>query len=136
MSTVSVASFSRHPRRRRSLFALRHFRRQRVVLAELTGNWEFKLKQMEHGLCRAAIHWITSSISPGKWSPASNAGTFPDTVFLTLKTPCPKCGGTVQENYRKFKCQKCDFSIWKVVSSREFAPEEIETLITKRSVAL
>jgi DNA topoisomerase-3 len=40
----------------------------------------------------------------------------------------------VQENYRKFKCQKCDFSIWKVVSSREFAPEEIETLITKRSV--
>jgi DNA topoisomerase-3 len=40
----------------------------------------------------------------------------------------------VQENYRKFKCQKCDFSIWKVVSSREFAPEEIETLIAKRSV--
>jgi DNA topoisomerase-3 len=40
----------------------------------------------------------------------------------------------VNETYRKFKCQKCDFSIWKVVSSREFAPEEIETLITKGSV--
>src|SRR5438477_10087513 len=61
-------------------------------------------------------------------------GDIPDTVFLTLKTPCPKCGGKVQETYRKFKCQKCDFAIWKVVSSREFAPEEIETLIAKRSV--
>src|SRR2546427_7568432 len=61
-------------------------------------------------------------------------GDIPDTVFRTLKTPCPKCGGTVQENYRKFKCQKCDFAIWKVVSSREFSPEEIETLIAKRSV--
>jgi DNA topoisomerase-3 len=40
----------------------------------------------------------------------------------------------VQENYRKFRCQKCDFSIWKVVSSREFAPEEIEQLITQRAV--
>ena len=40
----------------------------------------------------------------------------------------------MQENYRKFQCQKCDFSIWKVVSSREFAPEEIEELIAKGSV--
>jgi DNA topoisomerase III len=61
-------------------------------------------------------------------------GNIPDTVFLTLTMPCPKCGGTVQENYRKFQCQKCDFSIWKVVSSRQFAPEEIEELIAKRTV--
>jgi len=62
------------------------------------------------------------------------SGDIPDTAFLTLKTPCPKCGSKVNETYRKFKCQKCDFSIWKVVSSREFAPEEIETLIEKKSV--
>jgi DNA topoisomerase-3 len=61
-------------------------------------------------------------------------GDIPETAFLTLKTSCPKCGGKVQENYRKFKCQNCEFSIWKVVSSREFSPEEIETLIVKRSV--
>jgi len=61
-------------------------------------------------------------------------GDIPDTAFLTLKTPCPKCGSQVNETYRKFKCQKCDFSIWKVVSSREFAPEEIETLIEKKTV--
>src|ERR1019366_1288889 len=61
-------------------------------------------------------------------------GDIPDTAFLTLKAPCPKCGGTVQENYRKFQCQACDFNIWKVVSSREFAPEEIEELIAKHTI--
>jgi DNA topoisomerase-3 len=40
----------------------------------------------------------------------------------------------VLENYRKFQCQACDFSIWKVVSSREFAPEEIEELIAKKTI--
>jgi DNA topoisomerase-3 len=40
----------------------------------------------------------------------------------------------VQENYRKFQCQKCDFSIWKVTSGREWSPEEVAELITKRYV--
>jgi DNA topoisomerase III len=38
----------------------------------------------------------------------------------------------VQENYRKFQCQKCDFAIWKVTSGREWSPEEVAELITKR----
>jgi DNA topoisomerase-3 len=40
----------------------------------------------------------------------------------------------VQENYRKFQCQKCDFSLWKVTSGREWSPEEVAELITKRSI--
>jgi len=59
-------------------------------------------------------------------------GDIPDTAFATVPAPCPKCGGTVQENYRKFQCQRCDFSLWKVVSGREWAPEEVAELITKR----
>src|SRR5512141_2596957 len=65
---------------------------------------------------------------------AIKKGDIPDTAFLTLKAPCPKCGGKVQENYRKFQCQACAVASWKVVSSREFAPEEIEELIAKHSV--
>ena len=41
-----------------------------------------------------------------------------DTVpgdFGALATPCPKCGGEVHENYKKFQCQNCDFGIWKIV---------------------
>jgi len=116
------------------LFALRHFGVNELCSPELTGNWEFKLKQMEHGtLPRSAFmdHIVDLTREMVR---RIKGGNIPDTAFLTLKTPCPKCGSKVNETYRKFKCQKCDFSIWKVVSSREFAPEEIETLITKRSV--
>jgi DNA topoisomerase-3 len=40
----------------------------------------------------------------------------------------------VQENYRKFQCQKCAFSLWKVLSGREWAPEEIADLFTRRFI--
>ncbi len=116
------------------LFALRHFGINELSSPELTGNWEFKLKQMEHGnLPRSEFMDHIVDLTREMVSRIKR-GKIPDTAFRTLNTPCPKCGGKVQENYRKFKCQKCDFSIWKVISSREFAPEEIETLIVKRSV--
>jgi DNA topoisomerase-3 len=116
------------------LFALRHFGVTELSSPELTGNWEFKLSQMEHGELERR-EFMDHIVELTKEMVARiKHGEIPDTVFLTLKSPCPKCGGKVQENYRKFQCQKCDFSIWKVVSSREFAPEEIEELISKGAV--
>jgi DNA topoisomerase-3 len=35
----------------------------------------------------------------------------------------------VKENYKKFQCQKCDFSVWRILSGRQFEPIEIEELI-------
>jgi len=116
------------------LFALRHFGVTELSSPELTGNWEFKLNQMEHGqLERSEFMDHIVDLTREMVSRIKN-GEIPDTAFLTLNAPCPKCGGKIQENYRKFQCQKCDFSIWKVVSSREFAAEEIEELVSKRSV--
>jgi DNA topoisomerase-3 len=116
------------------LFALRHFGVTELCSPELTGNWEFQLKRMEHGeLPRNAFMDHIVDLTR-EMVTRIKRGDIPDTAFLTLKTPCPKCGNKVNETYRKFKCTKCDFAIWKVVSSREFAPEEIETLIEKKSV--
>ena len=116
------------------LFALRHFGVTELSSPELTGNWEFKLSQMEHGeLERSEFMDHIVDLTKEMVARIKN-GEIPDTAFLTLEAPCPKCGGKIQENYRKFQCQKCDFSIWKVVSSREFAPEEIEDLVSKGSV--
>jgi len=116
------------------MFALRHFGITELTSPELTGNWEFKLKQMEHGELGRAEFMDHIVETTRDMVAAVKKGEIPDTAFLTLKAPCPKCAGTVQENYRKFQCQACDFSIWKVVSSREFAPEEIEELIAHHSV--
>ena len=116
------------------MFALGHFGITELTSPELTGDWEFKLKQMERGELGRSEFMDHIVESTRELVSAIKKGDIPDTAFLTLKAPCPKCGGKVQENYRKFQCQACDFNIWKVVSSREFAPEEIEELIAKRSV--
>ena len=34
----------------------------------------------------------------------------------------------MQENYRKFQCQNCDFSLWVVLSGRDWQPEEVAEL--------
>jgi DNA topoisomerase-3 len=116
------------------LFALRHFGVTEITSPELTGDWEFKLKQMERGrLPREEfmehIEQVTRDLVQ-----RIRDGDIPDTAFATVPAPCPKCGGTVQENYRKFQCQKCDFALWKVTSGREWSPEEVAELITKRYV--
>jgi DNA topoisomerase-3 len=103
---------------------------------ELTGDWEFKLKQMERGeLGRPEfmrqIEQMTRQIV------AKTKGHESDTVpgdFGELKAPCPRCGGVIRENYKKFQCQKCDFALWKIVASRQLEIAEVEELITKRVV--
>jgi DNA topoisomerase-3 len=35
----------------------------------------------------------------------------------------------VKENYKKYQCQKCEFSVWRILSGRQFEPIEIEELI-------
>ena len=101
---------------------------------ELTGEWEHKLKLIEGGKFTREEFMDHISELVRKVVTIIKTGDIPDTVFATLKTPCPKCGGEVQENYRKFQCQKCDFSIWKVVSGREWSADEIAELIKKRTI--
>jgi DNA topoisomerase-3 len=61
-------------------------------------------------------------------------GEIPDEAFATINSPCPKCGGVIQENYKKFQCKACDFSLWKVVAGRQYETEEVEELLTNRVV--
>ena len=61
-------------------------------------------------------------------------GTIPEEAFATVAVPCPKCGGVIQETYRKFQCQKCDFYIWPVLLGREWSPEEVAELVTKKFI--
>ncbi|MFN9572932.1 MAG: DNA topoisomerase III [Betaproteobacteria bacterium] len=103
---------------------------------ELTGDWEYQLAQMERGkLKRDAfmreIAQMTSKLVQRAKSYES------DTVpgdYATLMTPCPKCGGTVQENYRRFACTACDFSITKHPASRSFEYDEVEQLLRDRQI--
>ena len=103
---------------------------------ELTGDWEFKLRQIQRGqLSRsefmAQIAEMTEHI-------VTRAKLYEhDTIpgdFGVLKVPCPKCGGEIHENYKKFQCNQCDFALWKIAAGRQFESQEIETLITQKQV--
>ena len=100
---------------------------------ELTGDWEFKLRLMSRGkLKRAEFMKEIADATRGIVMKAKRHES--DTVpgdFGTLKVPCPKCGGEIQENYKKFQCQKCDFALWKIVASRQLEIPEVEELISK-----
>jgi DNA topoisomerase III len=103
---------------------------------ELTGDWEFKLKQMERGelgrpeFMRQIEQMTRQIVEKTKGHESDNVpGDFGE-----LKSPCPKCGGVIRENYKKFQCQNCDFALWKIVASRQLEIPEVEELITKRVV--
>jgi DNA topoisomerase-3 len=103
---------------------------------ELTGDWEFQLRQMSRGQLKRTdfmkeIARMTRDIV-GK-AKRHESDTVPGD-FGTLKVPCPKCGGEIKENYKKFQCQKCDFALWKIVASRQLEISEVEELISKGSV--
>ncbi|MGZ8900690.1 MAG: DNA topoisomerase III, partial [Limisphaerales bacterium] len=101
---------------------------------ELTGEWEHKLKLIEAGkLTREEFMRGINDLVKNVVGVIKN-GEIPDVAYATVPAPCPKCGGTVQENYRKVVCQKCDFTLWRVISGREWAPEELAELFTKRLV--
>ncbi len=116
------------------LFALHMLHLVELASPELTGEWEHKLKLMEAGKLKRDEFMKQIAELVRKVVTVIKTGEIPDVVYATVPTPCPKCGGVVQENYRKFQCQKCDFSIWKVTSGREWSPEEIAELITQRSI--
>ena len=103
---------------------------------ELTAEWEFKLAQMEHGKLKRSqfMHEIVE-MTQHIVGQAKNYQS--DTIpgdFATLSARCPKCGGEVHENYKKFQCQACDFGMWKIIAGRQLEIPEAEALLTDREV--
>jgi len=105
-----------------------------LTAPELTGEWEWKLARMERGAMSRddfmrEIAEMTRRIVDRARSYDSDSipGDFGE-----LATPCPKCGKVIKETYKKFQCQGCDFSLWKIVAGRQFDAREIDELLTQR----
>lgn len=111
---------------------------------ELTGNWEFQLAQMEHG--RLSRDRFMAEIAEMAERIVKKAKEYDrDTIpgdYATLKAPCPNCGRTVKENYRRFACVGdvatedggCGFSISKIPGGRAFELDEIETFLRDKKI--
>ncbi|MBX3617670.1 DNA topoisomerase III [Nitrosomonas sp.] len=115
---------------------LRGLKIPELISPELTGNWEFQLRQIEQGhLKRSSFMEKIAEMTKHIVEQAkSHRGETISGDFSILKTPCPKCGGHVHETYKKFQCQSCDFALWKILAGRQFEVDEMETLITQHAV--
>jgi DNA topoisomerase-3 len=109
---------------------------EELTQAELTGEWEHKLSQIERGRLKRdefmrEIAQMTQQIV--KRAKEYDNDTIPGD-YATLDTPCPQCGGQVKENYRRFACTACEFSISKIPGGRQFEIEEVEELLLKKEI--
>ncbi|MBE7367433.1 DNA topoisomerase III [Ramlibacter pallidus] len=109
---------------------------------ELTGEWEYKLAQMEHGkLSRDQFMHEIADMTKRIVMKAKEYDR--DTVpgdYATLKTPCPNCGGVVMETYRRYNCvggkgkEPCGFSFTKIPAGRAFELDEVETFLRDKRI--
>jgi DNA topoisomerase III len=109
---------------------------QELTKPELTGDWEFQLRQIQRK--QISRTQFMTGIADMTRRIVERAKSFEhDTIpgdFGMLKVTCPKCGGELHEKYKQYQCAKCDFSVWKTLCGRMFEPEEVETLITAKQV--
>jgi DNA topoisomerase-3 len=61
--------------------------------------------------------------------------------YATLVAPCPKCGGIVKENYRRYTCtgksgteEGCGFSFGKTPAGRTFEAAEVEQFLRDKHI--
>jgi len=109
-----------------------------LTSAELTGDWEKRLADIEHGrgdreafmkeiegFTRATVEEIAA---------LDKEKLRPERVELG---PCPRCGETIRENSRAYGCTSwksreepgCGFVIWKRVAGRTLTPEVARQLL-------
>jgi DNA topoisomerase-3 len=110
---------------------------------ELTGEWEYKLAQMEQGkLSRAEFMQGIAAMTEHIVKKAKEYDR--DTVpgdYATLHAPCPNCAGVVRENYRRYTCtgddgasEGCGFSFGKSPAGRTFEPAEVEQFLNDKKI--
>ncbi len=104
---------------------------------ELTGEWEFRLKQMAHGKLDRQhfmedIRGLTREIVE---KVRNFHGETIEGEYASIDVKCPNCGGgPFDEDYRTFKCRSCGLIIWKTMAGRLFEAAEVEKLLTQGRV--
>ena len=110
--------------------------------ADLTGEWEHKLAQMELGqLSRQTFMAEIATMTERMVAKAK--GYDRDTIpgdYATLAAPCPNCGGVIKENYRRYTCvgkagaEACGFSFGKTPAGRTFETAEVEQFLRDKKI--
>lgn len=106
---------------------------------EMTGEWEYKLNQMEHGQLRrevfmAEIRKLTGEVVETARTAARESL---DREYPPFPVPCPVCGAPqLGQDEGRYKCKEpgCKFALPKVLATRPFSEDEARELLTRKLV--
>jgi len=102
----------------------------------LTGDWEYKLRQMEHGqlkreaFMKEIISYTNEIVSKAR----KLADDAKNQVFPDLKVPCPACGAeALRQTDATYECRNpdCKFKAKKHIAGRLLTEDEAKELFTK-----
>jgi len=110
---------------------------QALTSPEMTGEWEYKLKQMEQGgMPRPKFMEEIRRFTDEIVTKAKNfSGDHVEGQFNDLEATCPKCATVgFKESYKAYECKGCGMIIWKNMAGRELERDEVTALLIKGSV--
>ena len=118
---------------------LRNLKAEALTKPELTGEWEFKLREMEHGRLsrdefmrqiRALTTDVVEKVRGGMGHEVTGN-------YKAIEVKCPKCGaGPFKESFKAYECEnpQCKLIVWKNMSGRELEREEVAALLTQKRI--
>jgi len=116
------------------LFVLDKLGIDEIRSPELTGQWEWKLREMEHGRLARREFMQQIAEQAQRMVERIKQGRLPEGTFGELAVPCPQCGGVVRETYKRFACVACDWKVWKVLAGRQWEVDEMVALLRRRHI--
>ncbi|MEI6712705.1 MAG: DNA topoisomerase III [Verrucomicrobiota bacterium] len=111
---------------------LRDLHAEALTKPELTGEWEFRLKQMERGqLSRADFMSQIGTLTKDLVEKVrASMGKEVSGQFKPLEVKCPRCAHEgFKESFRCYECTGCKLTVWKTMAAREFEREEVVSLL-------
>ncbi len=116
---------------------LRELEIDTLASAQMTGDWEYKLRQMEQGkLTREnfmgeIVDFTKTLVERAK----GYAEELKNKVFPEINAPCPKCQARpLRQTDATYECQECDFKTKKYIASRLLSESEANELFSKKFV--
>jgi DNA topoisomerase-3 len=101
---------------------------------DMTGQWEYKLRQMEHGKFPATSSWPKSS--PVTKGIVDRVKTFEedDSELARHRPPSPTDGKPMYETLRGYKSQDGTLMVYKVMSGRKMEETEVRQLVIRGEI--
>lgn len=113
---------------------LDHLKVEELTSPSLTGEWEYKLRQVEHG--KISRDTFMKDIVGLAQKIVDNSRDFKETVedLKESTIPSPLDGTPLLEAMRVYQSKCGEFKIYKTIGNRKFSEEELTQLIKDRKI--